>query len=684
MDLPPRAWPASRPRTRSQTREEERARRQQLGVQQGQDGVAVEDNATSLHQDGPHIQRDKAEQPLDRPHQPLVSTLQWRPSTSREVVGNLVGLPPRPHSIARSNPGHEPSEGVGGSVITGRPSSALGPSLSGGIASSVSLPSNTNTRPMVQGNSAKLGGNTTDRSRNAPLPPPGGVNYDPNSTICRESSRHVSSNASQQQWTVTRPGPNGLHSARVGPSQPRTEPEMANLRIGENRPNERNYAPDYSSDGSRFPHQSFSAPGYMGVQDHHPNFPEGNAGPSHGRHDGSSGGVSFLQPTLTSGHIVGRDAFGSVLSSQNLQSSGTEVGRSAFRPIVSPRPHNGPGAGAHNGAEYGQHPGRNAPYDSAISEPMPQTQTPARSVAYGDSLTQAPVALDRLHPSSTWNKQGEPRVSVPTFNGKVEWRVFWLQFDLVASRFGWSRNNTLDRLASSLRDDALDFYAELPPEVRRDLDSLVEAFSRRFDDRKLPETYRASLPSIKKGSKESMAEFASRIRKNVNKAYPGIYGTRLLEQMTIEHLLNGLPDHSLVYDVKTKKPHSVEAALDLIQWHESCKGTQGRMAGLRQVSTHEDEHSEAVVRRTGGKTFITEERLNQFGRELATSISAEVKKNSRWSGPRKEREQDWHKTAQCFNCKEIGHIKRNCPSEQKRQAPRADGANAESEDPLNL
>ena len=173
MDSPPRAWPASRPRTRSQTREEERARRQQLGVQQGQDGVAVEDNATSLHQDGPHIQRDKAEQPLDRPHQPLVSTLQWRPSTSREVVGNLVGLPPRPHSIARSNPGHEPSEGVGGSVITGRPSSALGHSLSGGIASSVSLPSNTNTRPMVQENSAKLGGNTTDRSRNAPLPPPG-------------------------------------------------------------------------------------------------------------------------------------------------------------------------------------------------------------------------------------------------------------------------------------------------------------------------------------------------------------------------------------------------------------------------------------------------------------------------------------------------------------------------------
>ena len=119
-------------------------------------------------------------------------------------------------------------------------------------------------------------------------------------------------------------------SAGVGPSQLQTEPEMANLRIGGNGPNEWNYAPDYSSDGSRFPHQSFSAPGCMGVQDHHPNFPQGNAGQSHGRNDGSSDGVSFLQLTLTSGHVVGRDAVGSVLSNKNQQSSGTEVEHSAF------------------------------------------------------------------------------------------------------------------------------------------------------------------------------------------------------------------------------------------------------------------------------------------------------------------------------------------------------------------
>ena len=166
-----------------------------------------------------------------------------------------MGLPPRPHLIAHSNPGYAPSKGVGGSVITAQPSSALGHRLSGGITSTVSLPSNTNTRPVVQENSANLGRNAsrlmsssynaTDRSRNASLPPPGGVNYDPNSTICREGDLHVGSNSSQQQWPVTRPGPNGLPSARVGPSQPRTEPEMSNLRIGENGPSGRNYAEDF-------------------------------------------------------------------------------------------------------------------------------------------------------------------------------------------------------------------------------------------------------------------------------------------------------------------------------------------------------------------------------------------------------------------------------------------------------
>ena len=169
---------------------------------------------------------------------------------------------------------------------------------------------------------------------------------------------------------------------------------------------------------------------------------------------------------------------------------------------------------------------------------------------------------------------------------------------------------------SCLRDDALEYYAEQTSDVRSDLYMLVASFKRRFDDRKLPETYRASLPMLKIQSRESLEEFASRVRKTVSKAYPGISGTTLLEDMTIEHLVKGLSDQSLIYDVLTKKPRTVESALDLVQWHESCKN-QSKKLGVRQVSfdTNQDVDNASVRR-----SMVTEERLNQFGRELVNEL----------------------------------------------------------------
>ena len=269
------------------------------------------------------------------------------------------------------------------------------------------------------------------------------------------------------------------------------------------------------------------------------------------------------------------------------------------------------------------------------------------------------------HPSSMWSKQGEPKVSVPLYNGKVEWKVFWLQFDLISKRFGWTCANKLDRLVSLLRDDALAFYADLPAIVRDHLPALVEAFSRRFDDRRLPETYRASLTSVVRGKTETLSEFASRVRKNVNKAYPGIYGTELLDHITIDHLLKGLTDRAIAYDVKTKRPQTVEHAIDLIQWHEACKGLHGFEASVRVVNTGDE--PKTSVRRLGGKSYVDEDRLIQFGRELTAAIAKELNK----SGHKQTSNTEWVKNATCFCCGEVGHLKKECPNAKTDESPNA-------------
>ena len=163
---------------------------------------------------------------------------------------------------------------------------------------------------------------------------------------------------------------------------------------------------------------------------------------------------------------------------------------------------------------------------------------------------------------------------LPVFKGSCEWRVFWLQFQRASKRYCWDAKATLDRLVSCLQDDALDYYAQLPEYLQADLNSTVKAMEQRFGDHKLPETYRASLHSLRKENKETLEEYAARVQRTVVRAYPGIAGTVLMEDMTIEILVGGLPDSGLIYDVLTKKPKTVREAIDWIQWHESCKGAQ--------------------------------------------------------------------------------------------------------------
>ena len=88
--------------------------------------------------------------------------------------------------------------------------------------------------------------------------------------------------------------------------------------------------------------------------------------------------------------------------------------------------------------------------------------------------------------NSTRSSYLEPKVTLPFFSGKSEWKVYWLQFERLARQFGWDSSTALDRLVTGLRDEALEYYAGLSLDVQGDLQLTAAAFSRRFDDCTLP------------------------------------------------------------------------------------------------------------------------------------------------------------------------------------------------------
>ena len=266
----------------------------------------------------------------------------------------------------------------------------------------------------------------------------------------------------------------------------------------------------------------------------------------------------------------------------------------------------------------------------------------------------------------------EPRPYFPTFSGKHdEWDAFWLKFESMARRYNWSYDKQKEQLLFCLKDEALNFAVTLGPEVREDILLFSQALRDRFTHRTPPETVRASLNNIRRSSKETIQEYASRVRTMMNRAYPDIGPTETFNQMTIHHFLQGLPDQTIAYEVLIRKPRSLTEAVDMITWHECCKETTRKKAGVRQVTEEPylaENFPETGVRRINGKRFVTEERLIQFGRDLKATMEKLLKDVNPTPEQEEVGKQDETmpkksdgRSPICFYCNEPGHIATYCP-----------------------
>ncbi|VDI29926.1 Hypothetical predicted protein [Mytilus galloprovincialis] len=283
------------------------------------------------------------------------------------------------------------------------------------------------------------------------------------------------------------------------------------------------------------------------------------------------------------------------------------------------------------------------------------------------------------------NNSDEPKFRIPYFNGKSKFEGFWTVFELGTKKFQWNSQAKLENLWCSLKDDALDFACKLSPDVQNNISQFRDALQRRYGDNRLPEQYREDLANIKKHFKETLPEYAARVENLVCRGYPHLKEINLLNTLKVENFLKGLPDQSIAYEVKIRKPQSIDDAIEWFNWHECCKGNIfKKRAEVRQIETEEQyDHTEFIeeneIRKVGNTRFVTEERLDKkleiFSREIKTEFSAiennlkgEISKLSTSLNKNQSYKRKFDETV-CFSCQKKGHISKYCPNKKYQGGP---------------
>ena len=322
-------------------------------------------------------------------------------------------------------------------------------------------------------------------------------------------------------------------------------------------------------------------------------------------------------------------------------------------------------------------------HDRHLIRPQFQQYGPYRAP---DEVAVRPFDYTRLLPRNYDNRYqfNDIKPRPPSFDGKPDaWEPFLMQIQMMSRSYGWPDYKFRDQLMFALGGEALLYASNLPIHVREDTELLISAMEQRFGQCLLAETHRVNLNNIKKQPRETIQQYSARVSQLMTRAYPGIQGTGIFDNLAIEHLLRGLPDQKMAYEIMTKKPRTLSETVDMITWHEACRQQTVKSSGICRIEDHEyyseydsdDSDVSMNLRRVSGRKTVTDERINQLWRDMKMYLSQQIEKIVNPSSEdtqcaeisENERKKNPYKDLTCYKCDEKGHISPDCPKKQTVQ-----------------
>ena len=254
-------------------------------------------------------------------------------------------------------------------------------------------------------------------------------------------------------------------------------------------------------------------------------------------------------------------------------------------------------------------------------------------------------------------ERNRPLIKPDRYDGKTSWPSYLKHFELCSELNEWSEKDKLQYLAVLLTGSAQQVLSTMPKDATGDYQKLVKALQARFDPLGRQELYRAQLRNRRQKPAENLVEMAEEIRRLVEKVYVDL-PAESKDHMGRDHFLDALTDGDIRIRViqmrTTTLDGAVAAAVELEALQKAEK--ERRTVDLKKVNVRQATTAETIqaIYPSAEPAGLQQQIMNIS--EQLKELQKQLNRRKPGGGRRSD-----GRGPQCYNCKEYGHIKPNCP-----------------------
>ena len=199
----------------------------------------------------------------------------------------------------------------------------------------------------------------------------------------------------------------------------------------------------------------------------------------------------------------------------------------------------------------------------------------------------------------------------------------------------------------------------LPPEQRQNYGALTAALNTCFGTEHQTELNRMRLKARTRRREESLAELAEDVERLVRLAYPDATES-MVEILSKDQFVDALPEEDMRLRIRQNTPATLRDALGTALELESYQlASKQKVRFVRETQLEERQPPQKQMPNPGA-----EEPVGKILQQLVDVLKQCAKESSRPRRPfsaRKEKNQTDRTNLVCWECKERGHRRRECP-----------------------